>query len=109
MDYPPCPNPDRKALEALGARVRERLAADPAVEQIRAEDAEIWAVADFLSPAECDRLIALVDAGAKPSGLLTDGYGAGWRTSYSGDVDPTDPFVMMIERRIDDLLGIPHE
>lgn len=109
MSYPPCPNPDRKALEALGARVRERLAADPSVEKVPVEAAEIWAVAEFLSPAECDRLIGLVDAGAKPSGLLTDGYGTGWRTSYSGDVDPTDPFVMMIERRIDDLLGIPHE
>lgn len=109
MTYPPCPNPDHKALEALGARVRTRLASDPAVEKIAVEAAEIWAVADFLSPTECDRLIGLVDAGAKPSGLLTEGYGNGWRTSYSGDVDRSDPFVMMIERRIDDLLGIPHE
>lgn len=113
MEYPPCPNPDRKALETLGARVRARLAGDPAVERIPVEAAEIWAVADFLSPAECDRLIGLVDAGARPSGLLTEGAGEGeggiWRTSWSGDVDRADPFVMMIERRIDDLLGIPHD
>ena len=30
------------------------------------------------------------------------------RTSYSGDVDPDDPFIKMLERRIDDLMGIEH-
>ena len=41
MEYPPCPNPDRKALEALGARVRARLADNPTVERIPVEAAEI--------------------------------------------------------------------
>ena len=31
-----------------------------------------------------------------------------FRTSYSGDVDRFDPFVGMVERRIDDLLGLPN-
>lgn len=107
--YPPCPNPDKAALKALGAKVRARLADDPDVERIPAEHAELWALADFVSPAEQDRLIAMIDRTAAPSAVLDHGHTEVWRTSYSGDVDPGDPFVQMIERRIDDLLGIPHE
>ncbi len=83
MEYPPCPNPDKVALMRLGAQVRGRLEADPAVHKVPVEAAEIWALSEFVSPDECNQLIAMVDRG--------------------------DPFVKMIERRIDDLLGIPHE
>lgn len=107
--YPPCPNPDQAAMKALGERVRARLAGDAEVERLPAEHAELWAVADFVSPAECDTLIAMIDRTAVPSQILDHGYNEVWRTSYSGDVDAYDPFVQMIERRIDDLLGIPHE
>lgn len=107
--YPTCPNPDQAAMRALGERVRARLAADPAVERLPAEQAELWAAADFISPAECEKLMAMIDRTAEPSTLLDNGYQSIWRTSYSGNVDPYDPFVQMIERRIDDLLGIPHE
>ena len=48
----------------------------------------------------------MVDAVAKPSTVFDVKYESGYRTSYSGDVEHTDPFVRMIERRIDDLLGI---
>lgn len=107
--YPDCPNPDRAALARVGAQVRARLAADPGVERLPVEAAEIWGVADFASPDECARLIALIDATARPSEVLDHGYTEAWRTSYSGDVERADPFVHMIERRIDDLLGVPHK
>jgi prolyl 4-hydroxylase len=107
--YPPCPNPDQAAMKALGDRVRARLADDPLVEPLPCDNAELWAMADFASAAECERLIAMVDRTATPSKVLDHGYNEVWRTSYSGDVDAHDPFVQMIERRIDDLLGIPHE
>lgn len=107
--YPPCPNPDQAAMKALGERVRARLAADPAVECLPPEQAEVWAAADFVSPDECERLKAMIDRTAVPSQILDHGYNEVWRTSYSGDVDVNDSFVKMIERRIDDLLGIPHE
>lgn len=109
MRYPDCPNPDRAALKALGDAVRERLADDPSAYKVPVDRAELWAIGDFLSPDECARVIALIDAGAKPSDILQQGtYTNAWRTSYSGDVDPHDPFVQMIERRIDDTLGIDH-
>ncbi len=108
-EYPPCPNPDKRALKAVGDQVRTRLADDPGIQRIPAEHAELWAVADFVSTEECERLIAMVERTAAPSLVLDHGYEEIWRTSYSGNVDPGDSFVQMIERRIDDLLGIPHE
>lgn len=107
--YPPCPNPDKEALLRVGDMVRRRLGNDPYVERVPVQAAEIWAVPDFVSAAECEQLIAMIDRTAKPSKVLDHGYTQAWRTSYSGDVDRHDRFVQMIERRIDDLLGIPHE
>jgi len=100
------PNPDRAALARTGEFVRQRFAADPGIYRIPTDKAEIFAISDFMSAAECDRMIALIDEVAKPSSLYTNAYGADFRTSYSGDVDRENPFVRMIERRIDDLLGI---
>ncbi len=98
--------PDRKALERQGAAVRARLERDPSVYRVPAEAAEIHAVADFLSAAECARFRDLVDRVALPSSTYDQARQSTYRTSYSGDVERFDPFVQMIERRIDDLLGI---
>jgi hypothetical protein len=106
MDIPPF-NPDRDALKTVGARVRRRLARDPAVKPIKTDLAEIYAGPEFLEPDECDRLIEMVDAVAEPS-TLYDQTDQQARTSYSGNFDRADPFVQMIERRIDDLLGMPN-
>jgi prolyl 4-hydroxylase len=99
-------NPDRAALVRAGNRVRARLASDPAVVRVPVEQAELFTMAGFLSPAECDRFIAMIDTVAKPSTLYSTSYDSGVRTSYSGDVDPADPFVRMVTRRLDDLLGL---
>lgn len=97
---------DQPALRAMGQKVRARLAANPAVWQVPTDKAELYAVADFISPEECARLVAMIDQVAKPSTVFDLDYSDGYRTSYSGDVDPHDPFVKKIERRIDDLLGV---
>ncbi len=105
MAYDTGPPADQLALARAGTAVRARLALDPAAYRVPVETAELFAVADFLTPAECARFMAMVDAVARPS----PGYEPGqehYRTSYSGDVSRDDPFVQMIERRIDDLLGI---
>ncbi|MFM5907649.1 MAG: prolyl hydroxylase family protein [Novosphingobium sp.] len=104
--YNNAPNPDRQALKRQGQIVRRRLAADPGVQKFPVERLELFGINDFLGPEECDRLIAMIDANARPSTLYDHGQGSEFRTSYSGDVDRADPFVRMIERRIDDCLGI---
>lgn len=97
---------DQDALASLGAAVRERLAGDPSVYRVPAGEAEIFAVAGLLDAGECARMIELIDVDAKPSQLFDNVEQGKYRTSYSGDVDPHDSFVRMIERRLSDLLGI---
>ena len=91
-------NSDSPALRLLGHEVRARLADDPTVYRLPVDGLDIYGVADFLSRSECERLCRMVDAVARPSPTY-DNNADGGRTSFSGDVDPTDPFVMMIQRR----------
>jgi len=98
--------PDQDSLRRVGKAVRERLAADPGVYKIDTDKAELFAVGDFLTLAECERLCLMVDQTARPSALHEVGYESGFRTSYSGDIDPYDSFVKGISRRIDDILGL---
>ena len=98
--------PDKDALKRVGSQVRKRIENDPRAYKIETDKAEIFAFGDFLTAAECERLCLMIDLTAKPSTLHEQDYASGFRTSYSGDLDPYDPFVMGISRRIDDLLGM---
>ncbi len=100
------PVPDQAALVSLGDAVRARLADNPAAYRIEDARIELFAVGDFLSSEECLALTAMIDAVARPSALHELGYESGFRTSYSGDLDPRDPFVAGISARIDALLGV---
>ena len=100
------PNPDKTALANTGSQVRDRLLGDPSIYKVPVERAEIYAVSEFLTEAECDQMMEMIDAVAKPSQVFEEVYQAKYRTSYSGDVDPHDSFVRMVERRLTDLLGI---
>lgn len=98
------PLAEKAALARVGAAVRRRLEADPAAHRVPVDRADIYAVGGFLSAEECAHLIAMIDSVAQPS--PTFGPDSSYRTSYSGDVDPSDSFVRMIERRLCDLLGL---
>jgi len=99
-------NADQSGLKRVGRKVRERLAANPAAYRVPSEEVELFAIGDFMTPAECAKMMELIDATAKPSRVFDLDYSDGYRTSYSGDVDAHDPFVKKISRRIDDLLDI---
>jgi len=101
-------HPDAPALALAGKQVRARLEADPAAYRLPVDAVEIYGVGEFFSADECARLIAMVDAVARPSPTYHNNADNG-RTSYSGDVNRADPFIRMIERRIDDLMGIAPE
>lgn len=101
-----CEFPDQDALMRLGESVRRHLAARPGVYRVPVEPVELFAVGDFLNETECARLCAMIDQVARPSTLHETDYSAGFRTSYSGDLDPYDSFVASISKRIDDLLGV---
>jgi prolyl 4-hydroxylase len=103
------PNPDQAALARVGNAVRKRLGSDPYVQRIPTDKAEIYGVNRFLSPEECDRFITIIDKVAQPSSVFDPENQTQYRTSYSGNVERSDPFVRMIERRVDDLMGFPNE
>ena len=98
--------PDQAANKRVGEQVRKRLAANKAIYTLPTDKADIFAMGDFMSPQECRKMIAMIDEVARPSATFDRTYGDEYRTSYSGDVDPHDPFVRKITRRIDDLLGL---
>ena len=98
--------PDKDALKRVGARVRSTLDAHPQAQKLPTDDAEIYAVSRFLSPPECQRFIMMIEATAKPSEAYETEYASGFRTSYSGNVDPHDAFVKGISARIDETLGL---
>lgn len=100
------PFPDKKALATLGEKVRERLSRDASVYRLPVEDAEIFAVGDFLDADECESLMRLIDEVARPSTLYAGTEIEAYRTSYSGDVPRDDPQIRIVERRLSDLLGI---
>ena len=98
---------DREALIHAGELVRKRLEGNPNVYRLPTDKAEIFALGEFMSESECQRMCDLIDKVAKPSKAFTADYSSAYRTSYSGDVDPWDPFVQKIQRRFDDVLGLP--
>ncbi len=100
---------DQVALARIGASVRARLDANPAVYKLPVETAEIYAMGGFLTVGECFRMVAMIDSVALPSTLFAESHIPGYRTSYSGHLDRADSQVRMIERRIDDLLGMEPE
>ena len=99
-------NPDQGRLRHIGKKVRAKLAATKGVHKVDVENAELWLVGDFLSPAECSRLMQMIDAGARPSPILDAEGLPNFRTSYTTDFHPRDPFIRTIDRRIDRLLDI---
>ena len=99
-------DPGHARLGHIGGKVRARLAANKAALRIPVDQAELWLVENFFDPVECGRLMSLIDQVARPSPIYDADNLPGFRTSYSGDFDPRDPFVRKIERRIDRLLDI---
>lgn len=112
MARPSVDNPDlpSRIRATSGQAVSDRLAANPAVEQVALPTAQVYYHLDFVSDAECDALMALIDRHRRPSTLLSDVPDPDYRTSESCDMDRFSPLVRPIDERIANLLGIdpPH-
>lgn len=93
----------------IGHDVAARLEANPAVRRAKVATAQMFTYPDFLSDAECDALIARIDASARPSTLLATSEDPDYRTSNSADLDRWADEVARIDTRIAELLGIPPE
>lgn len=97
--------PDKDALKRVGDTVRKQLDANPNAQKLPTDKAEVYAVSYFLDAPECQRLVTMIDATAQPSIAYDTDYSSGFRTSYSGNLNPHDPFVKSLSDRIDSTLG----
>ncbi len=91
----------------LGAYVNARLQMNPRAFRIPCNNLlDIYIVRDFLDERDCREIMALIDANNEPSKLLSYNGDQEFRTSYSCNVDPTDPTVLRVEGKITSLMGI---
>jgi prolyl 4-hydroxylase len=90
----------------IGEFVKARLLHTPGAFKVPAQGLDIFIVRDFLSPAECVQVIALIDKDRVPSGLLADTPDPEFRTSESCNLRLTDPINILVERKINALTGI---
>ena len=93
----------------FGREVSARLEANPDVRRARTDAAQMYTFPDFLSAAECETLIELIDSNSRPSTLLAVSEDPDYRTSHSSDLHRWSDEILTIDRRIADLLGIPEE
>ncbi len=106
----PKPEIDQAAIyrAQVGAFVKHRLMNTPGVFKIPSQGLDVFVLRDFLTPAECARLCEMIDADRAPSGLLSASPDPDFRTSESCNLDPWDQLNIVIQQRIDALLGIEH-
>lgn len=93
----------------LSQQVASRLEANPAVRKAKVDAAQIYYYPAFLSDAECDTLIRLIDSNRRPSTLLSPSQDPNFRTSESCDLDRWSPDVRPIDERMAALIGVPPE
>ena len=98
-----------RRLAAIGDEVAARLNAHPRVQWLESPYVQLYACQNFLEPADCQLLIDMIDADAKPSSLYKGTEIDGYRTSYSCNVDTHDADIVRIEQKIADLLGIDND
>ncbi|MFM7028354.1 MAG: prolyl hydroxylase family protein [Chakrabartia sp.] len=96
----------QQRLADFGRIVGRRLAAATRVQPVTQNGLTLYCLQDFMSRAECEELIGLINKGRQPSGLLSATADPDFRTSDSCNLSPYDPLVERIEDRICTLMGI---
>ncbi len=100
------PNNDPAILAKIGAHVTQRLAANPAVQQVECRELQLYLYQAFLSYTDCKMLIDKIDAEAVPSTLYKGTEIDGFRTSSSCNLNRWDADIARLEKRMSDVLGI---
>ena len=93
-------------LAQIGKSVRKRLIRHDRVEAVGSGVLDLYIVQGFLLEQECTDLMHLIDETSRPSTLYEGTEIPGFRTSYSGDLNPFHPLVQIIEGRICNLMGL---
>lgn len=89
-----------------GAPVVARLMAAGGVQKVPSPKLDLFIARGALPPDLCAALIERIDAVRRPSTIADANGDAAYRTSETGDLDPADPHVIAVERRIAALTGL---
>jgi prolyl 4-hydroxylase len=96
----------RPAMTNPGDTTAEHLLAYPGVRRVPSPRIELFDRPSFLPPELCSALIALIDRERRPSTIADPNGDEAFRTSETCDLDPQDPAVQELERRMFELNGI---
>lgn len=107
--YEPLEGSDAALLARIGAEGRAKLDSAPGVIRVPGQNIDMYAVREFLSPQECEKMMQLIDADVKPSTRLSTLQDPDFRTSRTCRLSAVNPLVREIDRRIAELMGIPNE
>ncbi|MEE9432757.1 MAG: 2OG-Fe(II) oxygenase [Sphingorhabdus sp.] len=100
------PNNDPAKLAKVGAHVTKRLEENENIHRVDNSDVQLYVYLDFLDAADCQMLIAKINADAVPSTLYHGTEKKGFRTSSSCHLNRWDADIASIEKRMSDVLGI---
>jgi prolyl 4-hydroxylase len=89
-----------------GETSTEHLLAHPGVRRVPSPKIEMFTVPNFLPDDLCDALMVLIDANRRPSTIADPNGDDYFRTSETCDLDPEEPAVKDLERRLFALTGI---
>ncbi len=100
------PSPNVEELIKIGRSVAKRLDANPSVQKVAVDKAQIYYSQNFLNPADCKLLMDIIDTEAVPSTLYKGTELEGYRTSSSCNFDRDNADIARISQRVADLLGL---
>lgn len=93
----------------IGRRIGEQLDSTPGLWRLTSRPnrpVQLYVCGNFLSPDECAALCRQIDSNSYPSPLYEKEKYEGVRTSFSCDLDNSDPLVNEVNLRIATLLGM---
>ena len=93
-------------MNHTGESSAEHLLTQPGVQRVPSDRLELFQRRDFIDPASCARLIALIEAGRRPSTLADAGDDHYFRTSETCDLDADEPAVAALEGMLAQVSGI---
>lgn len=84
----------------------DMIAANPGIQRVPSPKLDLFILRSFLPEAECQAIVALIDAGRRPSTIADDYGDAAFRTSETCDLDPAHPAVADLDARIAAFSGL---
>lgn len=89
-----------------GKSSTDQLLAKAGMQRAPSAKIELFQCRDFLSAELCEELIALIDAGRRPSTIADDNGDSYFRTSETCDLSASEPAVQRLEAMLLELNGI---